>query len=128
MRLLIFLAFLALVALAACSPANTGDTKMPPGDASRGAELFTQAVGGAPACSTCHTLDGSTLVGPSLQGYASVGPTRMEGMSAEEYTQASIVRPAAYIVSGFANTMYNQFQQHLTSQNIADLVAYLLTL
>ncbi len=127
MRFLIFLVFLVLVA--ACSPAaNDSTATQTPGDAARGAELFTQSVGGAPACSTCHTLDGTIVVGPSLQGYAAVASTRIEGMSAEEYTHASIVRPASFIVSGFGNAMYNQFEKSLTTQDIADLVAYLLTL
>jgi hypothetical protein len=49
-------------------------------------------------------------------------------MSAEEYAQTSILQPAAYLVSGFSNTMYNQYGQHLSQQDIADLIAYLLTL
>lgn len=128
MRFATFLAFVVLM-LSACSAANADvNESLAPGDVARGAELFTEGIGGAPACSTCHTLDGTITVGPSLQGYAAVAPTRIEGMSAAEYTHASIVRPASYIVSGFGNTMYNQFQQRLTPQNIADLVAYLLTL
>jgi len=129
MRFLIFLVFISLTFLAACSPSsNEPPATIAPGDATRGAELFTLAVNGAPACATCHTLDGTALVGPSLQGYAAVAPTRIEGMSAEEYTRSSITRPASFIVSGFGNTMYNQFEKSLTPQDISDLVAYLLTL
>ena len=116
-------------ALAACSPSTTvaGDP-LPSGDAERGAALFTESVGGAPACSTCHTLDGTTRVGPSLQGYADRAGTRVAGQSAEDYTHISIIRPAAYIVDGYGNSMYIQYEQRLASQQIADLVAYLLTL
>jgi mono/diheme cytochrome c family protein len=116
--------------LAACGSSTSGGTAepLPPGDSARGEELFTQTISGAPACSTCHMLDGSTLVGPSLQGYASVAGTRVEGKSAEDYTHESILRPPAHIVSGFSNVMYNQYERHLSSQQTADLIAYLLTL
>jgi cytochrome c oxidase subunit 2 len=125
--MIIILTFGAL--MAACSSGSTDSAaSLPPGDATRGADLFTQAVGGAPACSTCHTLDGTTLVGPGLEGYAETATTRVEGASALDYTYGSIVRPAAHIVSGFGNTMYNQYAQRLTPQQTADLIAYLLTL
>lgn len=127
MRFTVFLTFVILT-LAACSSSTNNDQNLPPGDATRGAELFTQSIGGAPACSTCHTLDGSTLVGPSLQGFSAVAGTRIQGVSAEDYIHNSIVRPAEFLVSGFGNTMYNQFQQKLTPQQLADLIAYLLTL
>jgi hypothetical protein len=63
-----------------------------------------------------------------LQGYAAVAATRVEGLSAEAYTRESIMRPAAFLVSGFPNVMYNQYAQRLTPQQMADLIAYLLTL
>ena len=129
MRSIIVFACIILLICTACSgsSASSGDS-LPSGDATRGAALFTQSINGAPACSTCHTLDGSTLVGPSLKGYAAVAATRVEGMSAADYTRNSILQPAAYIVSGFPNLMYGQFAQQLTPQQTADLVAYLLTL
>ncbi len=128
MRLLISLMLLML--LAACAPghAQTSLDELPPGDAGRGAALFTETINGAPSCASCHTLDDSTVVGPGLQDYAAIAATRVEGVSAEEYTHASIVRPAAHVVSGFGNLMYNQYAQRLSPQQIADLIAYLLTL
>ncbi|MBA3870048.1 MAG: cytochrome c [Anaerolineae bacterium] len=132
MRQVINLACLTLLLVcAACSGASTGTTSgdvLPTGDTTRGAALFSQAINGAPSCSTCHTLDGSTLVGPSLKGFAAVASTRVEGMSAADYAHTSIVQPTAYLVSGFANLMYGQYAQQLTPQQTADLVAYLLTL
>jgi cytochrome c oxidase subunit 2 len=128
MKLLV-ISVLMLVLAAACSPASsTPPTALPAGDATSGAALFTEQVNGAPACSTCHSLDGSTLVGPSLQGYSAVAGTRVENQSAEAYTTTSITQPAAFIVSGFSNTMYAQYGRQLSGQQIADLVAYLLTL
>lgn len=129
MRIIYLLTTLLL--LAACSTSSGGggtEEPLQPGDAARGAELFTESVGGAPACSTCHTVDGSTLVGPSMQGYGAVAGTRVEGQSAEEYTHTSIIQPPSFIVSGFSNVMFGQYGQRLSPQQIADLTAYLLTL
>ena len=130
MRLLYVCSLMVLVLVAACSPAASGAdiTDLPPGDAERGARLFTEAVDGAPPCSTCHTLDGTAQTGPSLDDYATVAGERVEGQSAEEYTHTSIIRPAAHVVPGHSNSMFNQYGRHLTPQQIADLIAYLLTL
>ncbi len=127
---IILLCMLTLLLTVACSPAGTSanDAALPPGDASSGAALFTESIGGAPACSTCHALDDSKLVGPGLQGYAEKAINRVDGQSAEEYTHTSMTQPAAYIVEGFSNTMFPQYGQRLTPQQMADLIAYLLTL
>jgi mono/diheme cytochrome c family protein len=129
-RWVIFLPILIL--LAACSsdnPQPTGSpTSLPPGDAAHGAELFTQSVNGAPPCSTCHTLDGSTVVGPSMQGYSERAGTRISGKSAEEYTLESITQPASFLAPGFANVMYTNYATAFTPQEVADLIAYLLSL
>ena|SRR5690606_995487 len=119
------------ILFAACS-SNTetehGFASLPAGDAVRGAALFAVSVNGAPACSTCHTLDGAASVGPSFQDYAAHAPVEAAGAeSLEAYIYASIVQPSAYIVSGFGNSMYNQYQRQLSPQEIADLIAYLLT-
>lgn len=126
---LIFVLLTLVIVVAACSPsAENPVDSLPEGDATRGQTAFNQSMSGAPTCSSCHTVDGSPLLAPSLLGYAAVASTRVEDQSAEDYTYTSITRPPAYIVSGFGNTMYNQYGQRLTPQQIADLIAYLLTL
>jgi mono/diheme cytochrome c family protein len=119
---------LAALMLSACGGSSEAAAPLAPGDAARGAQLFTQSINGAPACVSCHTVDGATLVGPSLQGYTAQAGSRVDGLSAEEYTRASITQPSAYLVNGFGNLMYAQYSQHLTPQQLADLIAYLLTL
>jgi cytochrome c oxidase subunit 2 len=125
---IIALCALALLALAGCASASAGLADLPEGNAERGATLFTQSINGAPACSSCHTLDGTVLVGPSLQGFRDAADTRQNEMSAVEYSYASIVQPASDLVNGFRNSMYNQYAQRLSPQDIADLIAYLLSL
>lgn len=120
--------FVSMLLVGCGSQPQADLSQLPEGDAARGQTLFNEQIGGAPACATCHRLDGTVLVGPSLQGYSAVAATRVEGMDAQAYTHASIVRPAEYIVSGFNNVMFGQYAQRLTPAQLADLIAYLLTL
>jgi cytochrome c oxidase subunit 2 len=122
----VWIAILMVLMLSACASEESADS-LPTGDATQGERLFTQSIKGAPSCSTCHTVDGTDSVGPSLQGYGETASTREDDQSAEDYTYASIVRPAAHIVNGFSNVMYGQYGQRLSEQQIADLMAYLLT-
>lgn len=129
MRLLPICALIALV-MTACgaSPAVTF-ADLPAGDVERGAALFNEGANGAPACTTCHMLDGTVLVGPSLQNYPAIAPVTEAGApSLADYTFTSITQPGAFVVSGFGNTMYAQYARQLSPQQIADLIAYLLTL
>ncbi|MBZ0279216.1 MAG: c-type cytochrome [Anaerolineae bacterium] len=131
MRYLVIFSLLAAL-LAACGGAPLYASEpiptLMPGDAERGTALFTQSVNGAPSCSMCHSLDESTLVGPGLKGYAVRAAAHAGESTVEEYTHISIVQPNAYLVNGFGNIMFAQYKQLLSPQEIADLVAYLLTL
>ncbi len=127
MRIISFCA-LFLVLLSACSSPGSSAADLPAGDATRGEALFTESIAGAPTCASCHALDDSKLMGPGLQGYAERAIMRHEEISADDYTYTSIVQPAGYIVEGYPNSMYAQYEQRLTAQQIADLIAYLLTL
>jgi mono/diheme cytochrome c family protein len=113
--------------LAGCASQTPTSATLPKGDADNGKVLFAESVNGAPSCTTCHTLDGSVVVGPSLQGYAQRAATRTD-LSAEAYTLQSITQPAVHIVEGFPNAMFGQYGQKLSAQQQADLIAYLLTL
>ncbi len=126
-RLLVVLMVVVLL-LAACGGGG-GQQAQPSqgggevkGDPARGEALFKQAtIGGAPGCSTCHSLEpGTKLVGPSLAGIGAKG---------EDYIRESIVNPNAAIAEGFTpNIMYQNYGKDLTAQQIADLVAFLATL
>lgn len=99
---------------------------LPPGDPARGAELFAEPPGSAP-CAHCHSFDGERGVGPSLAGYGERAAREVGGQNAEEYTFEAILRPSKHIVRGYSNTMPDSYEDTLTRQNIADLIAYLLS-
>ena len=127
MRQTLFLTLIIVFVLSACSSSENGFEALPDGDASRGETLFAESINGSPACSTCHSLDAVRLVGPGLGNYAENAETRVEGQSAEEYTYRAIVRPAGFLVDGYGNLMYTQYQSKLAEQDIADLIAFVLT-
>ena len=116
----------SMLGLAACGSPSGGSSAG--GDAARGKELYqTGGASGVP-CNTCHSLDGSPLVGPSLQGISTKAADRMPGLSAEDYLKQSIDNPSAYMAEGFSDQMYKGYADSLSREELADLVAYLMTL
>jgi mono/diheme cytochrome c family protein len=111
------------------SGAASGTAAAGTGDAQAGATLFAAAtIGTNPGCKTCHTLDGTKLVGPSLQGVGTRAATRVQGETAEQYLRTSIIDPNAYVVEGFTQGVMPSFKTVLDDTQLNNLVAYLLTL
>jgi len=101
------------------------------GDAARGDDIFHHGVNEAPPCSTCHQVVSGAFgfsLGPNLAGVAERAASRIAGLSAEAYLHQSILEPHAYVVSGYRDIMYPDFALHLSEQEVADLIAYLVTL
>lgn len=128
-----------VICVAACStnPDGVMPTNAEPeaeniaGDVARGEVLFKTGTNEAPACSTCHQTEagsGRFVLGPNLSGVAERAGERVEDLEATEYLHRSIVHPAEYVVAGFRNFMYAQYGERLSPQEVADLVAYLMTL
>jgi len=97
---------------------------LPAGNAASGQALFS-AVG----CVACHALVKDVrIVGPSLAGVAARAATRKAGYSAQLYLYESITRPNATVVDGFpTGVMPQDFRARLKAQDLADLIAFLLT-
>lgn len=98
-------------------------------DAGSGEKLFNQSNNEAPACAACHSTSGaSSGIGNSLAGIAAVAGKRVAGQSAVEYLYWSILRPGLLLVAGYSNIMYARYEDSLETVDVADLIAYLLTL
>ena len=78
-------------------------------------------------CTTCHSLDGTVGLGPSLRGIAETAGTRIAGMGAEEYIRQSIIDTNAYIVDGFPESLMPvNFSETLTAEELDAVIEYLL--
>ncbi|MET0403693.1 MAG: cytochrome c [Cystobacter sp.] len=107
--------------------------QLPPGSATRGSALFH----GRLACASCHgdpeTGEAPTL-GPPLAGFARVGATRREDMSAEQYAYESLLAPNAFIAPECARqrpcarpSTMPLYGEVLTAQEMADVIRYLVS-
>ena len=131
MRIKVTCILIAIVLLTACGASSGAKA----GDAANGKKLFDgtapMANASAPACSTCHALEPGLDAGSgqSLSNIGSRAATAVAGQTAEAYLRTSILDPDAYLSGGYQDgIMYRGYAQALTSQQIDDLVAYLLTL
>lgn len=140
MRLPIFMTLLiAALALTGCAGLNTWvdlmwaapDSSVLAGDPVQGQYIFANGLNGAPPCRGCHqVVKGSTgfALGPNLAGVGARAMTRIEGLSGVQYIEDSILHPHHYVVPGFRDIMYPAYADHFSEQDVADLVAYLITL
>lgn len=88
-----------------------------PGDAKTGEALFKNY-----GCTGCHSLDGTKLTGPPLNGIA----TRHKA-DLDAYLKTSILEPAAFIAEGYEPSMPS-FAGVIPEQNILHIVEYLKSL
>jgi cytochrome c2 len=102
------------------------------GDKVRGEDIFRHGFNEAPPCITCHSPvtagKGTFSIGPGLLGISERAATRVEGETAEQYIAHSIRKPTDFLVPGFNPVMPGIFGETYTDQDIADIVAYLMSL
>lgn len=102
---------------------NTIDEDMPP--AERGEALVNQN-----GCTACHSVDGSSGVGPSFEGIWNNEHTFENGETAtvdENYLRESILEPNAKILEGYDAVMPS-FQGTINDQQIDDIIEYIKSL
>lgn len=95
----------------------------PPSDPVEHGKLLFEKKG----CPSCHTVDGTPKVGPSLKGVWGKTESFEDGGSAvvdENYVRQSLMEPSAKIVKGFAPGMPT-FKGQLKDAQIDALIAYL---
>ncbi|OUC05851.1 hypothetical protein RY27_24690, partial [Litorilinea aerophila] len=94
-------------------------------DPARGQQLTLQN-----GCVGCHSLDpNQPMAGPTWHNLDETAATRMPGKTAAFYLYDSIVNPNDYIVEGYPpNLMIQTFAETISTQDLADIIAYLLTL
>ncbi|NUP11691.1 MAG: cytochrome c oxidase subunit II [Polyangiaceae bacterium] len=93
-------------------------TPLPP--LARGQKKYTQI------CKSCHSLDGSRLVGPSFKGLWGRQETLANGQTItvdENYIKKSIMTPSADIVQGYPDQMPPM--AYLKDQDIEGIIAFL---
>jgi len=101
-------------------------------EASGGGEVSVErgkTVAANNACNTCHSLDGSRLVGPTWQNLYGHEVPLEDGSTVtadEDYLRESIVNPSAKIVKGFPPSMVSY--SHLSDSDINSLIAYIKSL
>jgi mono/diheme cytochrome c family protein len=102
--------------------ATPGTTTAAAGNPTAGKAVFTSA-----GCAACHTFTpagSKATVGPDLDRVKEYA--NKAGQPLEDFvTEAIIHPPAKYVPPGFANTMPTTFGKTLTTQQIADLVAFI---
>jgi cytochrome c551/c552 len=79
-------------------------------------------------CVGCHNFDPSVaMAGPTWQNLADTAANRRPGESPALYVYESIVNPGAYVVPGYpSGVMPANYQELIPTEDLADLVAYLL--
>lgn len=91
----------------------------------RGKKWYAEKI-----CVTCHTIDGTKLVGPSLKGIYGHEQKLTDGTSVEvndEYIKNSILKPASQIAEGFT-PMMPPYEGQLSDEQIKDITEFIKSL
>lgn len=77
-------------------------------------------------CIACHQA-GSNQLAPSWVGLAARAASERPPLTAAAYIYESIVDPAAFIVEGYNDVMPHDYRTRMSQQELADILAYLLS-
>jgi cytochrome c oxidase subunit II len=87
----------------------------------------------ANACITCHSLDGSKIIGPSFKGLygrksivvTDAGEKEIE--TTDDYIKRSIVDPNAEIVKGYPKGLMQSYKEKISADDLNKIVDYFKT-
>jgi cytochrome c553 len=111
-----------VAAVGACGDDGSASSNL--SDAAKHGQQLAKSSG----CAACHGADGQGGIGPAWTGVLGSSVTLTDGTTVvadEAYLTRSIKDPQAQVVDGFAVSMP---ANNLSDQDIADLVAYIVSL
>ncbi len=108
--------------LSASSYVDRVDVLLSNADASRGPDLIVKYQ-----CVVCH-VNGANNIAPSFTGLSGRASTRHPPLTASAYIYESITNPTAFVVTGYAAVMPQNFADRIPDRDLGDLIAYLLKL
>ncbi len=82
-------------------------------------------------CQSCHSMDGSELIGPTFKGIWQREQQLADGSTVvvdENYIRESILEPQAKIVAGYENALMSSYQGLLDDDQIDAIIEYLKTI
>lgn len=87
-----------------------------------------QNIALANGCIGCHALDPAVqMSGPTWHNVGDTAANRIPGTSPAQYIWESIVAPNSYVVAGYpSNVMPANYEEIISAEDLADMVAYLL--
>ncbi len=86
------------------------------------------------ACTSCHSLDGTRLVGPSFKGFFGIREivitdgVENEILVDEAYIKKSIHDPNADVVKSYSAGLMISYKESITDEQLAHIIEYLKTL
>jgi cytochrome c oxidase subunit 2 len=86
------------------------------------------------ACISCHSLDGSKLIGPSFKGIYGRTETVLEGNNEieitvdDEYIKQSMNEPNAQVVKGYTPGLMIPYTEQVSEEELEQIIEYMKTL
>jgi hypothetical protein len=78
-------------------------------------------------CAACHRIGAVNGIAPSFVGIVERAADIRPPLTAAEYIYESIVHPSAHLVESYANSMAQDYGTRIPSDELGDIIAYLLT-
>lgn len=112
---------------------SDGHEPEPTHDGDGGVDLVAMGLAASQAngCIGCHSIDGSTGVGPSWQGLFGKTETLEDGSTVhvdDAYLMESILEPGAKIVDGFPAGMMPASYNTISEDDLRGIIEYIKTL